>query len=91
MAKIKRGRYLPTARKLKVIQNTLASCTLKLKRLVEEVQSVELDFRAAQNRKKKASGDEAAIIGKDAFKLPVKESESKSAYDAYARSFEGQG
>ena len=49
MPKIKRGRYLETTRNLKLIQLELSSCSLRLKRLVEKVQRLELASTALDN------------------------------------------
>jgi len=49
MAKIKRGRYLPTTRQLKVLQQEVASVNTKLKTLVEKFQRIELDSLALMN------------------------------------------
>jgi hypothetical protein len=46
MAKIKRGRYLPTTRQLKVLQNEIASVNTRLKGLIDKFQKLELDSLA---------------------------------------------
>jgi len=51
MAKIKRGKYLPRTRELKVLQNELASVNTRLKTLIGKFQRIEGDSLALENLK----------------------------------------